>query len=377
MRIALVTENFLPKIDGVTRTLGMVLTHLRATGHHALVLGPTGAPRHYAGARVLAAPGIPIPFYPELRLLLPPPAFRRAIERFRPDVVHVVDPMMLGAAGVVWSRRLGIPVVSSYHTNLAAYCRSFHLAALEQPTWNYRRALHNAAAITLCPSPSTATALAARGFEHLAVWPRGVDTAQFTPDRRDEAWRRGILRDPTRVMVLYVGRLSHEKNLVALMDAFRALPPKSDAHLVLVGDGPARADLERTLADANVTFTGYLRGDALARAYASADIFAFPSQTETFGQVVLEAMASGLPVVGFAAEGVRDLVVDGETGVLVSPLDRGGFSQALALLVGSKSLRERLGAGAVTRARRYRWEDALETLIEHYLRTARPRVAAA
>lgn len=377
MRIALVIENFLPKIDGVTRTLGMVLAHLRAEGHRALVLGPAGAPRRYAGAGVLVAPGIPIPFYPELRILLPPPAFRRAIERFKPDVMHVVDPMILGAAGIVWARRLGIPVVSSYHTNLAAYCRYFHLSALEQPTWNYRRALHNAAAITLCPSPSTVATLAAQGFAHLALWPRGVDSAQFSPTGRDEAWRENILGHPVHVMVLYVGRLSHEKNLTALVDAFRALPPGHNAHLVLVGDGPARGELERALSGSSVTFTGYLRGDTLARAYASADIFAFPSQTETFGQVVLEAMASGLPVVAFAAEGVRDLVVDGETGLLVSPHNTSDFARALATLVTSEALRVRLSRGAAAQAPRHRWGDALGTLLEHYRRVARLRSAAA
>src|SRR5215813_13998312 len=164
MRVAITTENFLPKLDGVTRTLAMLLEHLQRRGHRALVLGPIDAPRRYAGARVIGVPGVPLPFYPELRLLFPWPTFARQLATFRPDVVHVVDPMMLGAAGIRWARRLSLPILSSYHTNLAAYCSYFHLGALEEPVWAYRRTLHNRCAATLCPSPSTAQQLLGRGF---------------------------------------------------------------------------------------------------------------------------------------------------------------------------------------------------------------------
>src|SRR5579859_447236 len=195
MRVALVTENFLPKLDGVTRTLAMLLEHLQRHGHKAIVLGPEGAPRRYAGARVFTARGWPLPMYPELRMLLPTPVFERRLARFRPDIVHVVDPMVLGAAGIMWARRLEIPVLASYHTNLAAYCASFHLRALTKPMWAYRRFLHSQCAMTMCPSPSTALELQRQGFAQVGIWPRGVDASLFTPMRRSESWRASVAGD--------------------------------------------------------------------------------------------------------------------------------------------------------------------------------------
>ena len=184
--------------------------------------------------------------------------------------------------------------------------------------WAYNRYIHSQCALTFCPSPSTAAMLRAHGFAHLRIWPRGVDTALFQPARRDGAlratWLTGQTHPEGKAILLYVGRLSWEKNLHLLAQAYRDMD-HTRCYLVIVGGGPARSDLQRALHGLPVTFTGYLSGKALAAAYASADVFAFPSTTETFGQVVLEAMASGLPVVGLLAEGVRDLVTDEQTGL--------------------------------------------------------------
>lgn len=370
MRVAVVTENFLPKLDGVTRTLAMLLEHLQRRRHQAIVLGPRGGPRRYAGARIFGAPGIPLPLYPELRMLFPVPDLQHRLARFRPDVVHVADPMLLGAAGILWAQRLKAPIVSSYHTNLAAYCAHYHLGALATPTWAYRRFLHNQCALTLCPSPSTARQLEQYGFARVGVWPRGVDSVLFTPSRRSESWRVRIAGDATDTIVLYVGRLSPEKNLDALAAAFRAVAvDDASAHLVLVGDGPARSDLERTLAGQRVTFTGYLRGEELAEAYASADAFAFPSTTETFGQVVQEAMASGLPVVAFDAEGVHDLVRHGETGLLVPTGNTLAFAGALRQLLVAPEQRMRMGARGRETAEQRRWDNVMDALLDTYART--------
>ncbi|MGH2516723.1 MAG: glycosyltransferase family 4 protein [Ktedonobacterales bacterium] len=365
MRVALVTENFLPKLDGVTRTLAMLLDHLHTRGHQAIVLAPEGAPRRYAGARVFPARGLPLPLYPELRLLFPAPQLERRLERFRPDIVHVADPMLLGAAGVLWAQRLAIPVVASYHTNLAAYCAYYHLSALAELAWTYRRFLHNQCAATVAPSPSTADALTRRGFERVAVWPRGVDTSLFTPTRRSPAWRARIAGDPTRPILLYAGRLAQEKNLAALRPLLPLLTAYN-AHLVFVGDGPARADLAAAYADAPATFTGYLRGEALAEAYASADIFVFPSLTETFGQVVLEAMASGLPVVAFDAEGVRNLVCHAETGFLVPPTPTATMTASVRALLDSPELRVLLGHAARHEALQRTWPSVMDSLFARY-----------
>ncbi|MGO8947628.1 MAG: glycosyltransferase family 4 protein [Ktedonobacterales bacterium] len=366
MRVALVTENFLPKLDGVTRTLAMLLEYLQRNGHQAVVIGPEGSPRWYAGARIFGAHGIPLPFYPELRVSLPEPVLEGRLSRFHPDVIHVVEPVILGAAGITWGGRLGVPVVSSYHTNLSAYCSYFRLGMLVEPTWLYRRYLHNQCERTLCPSPSTRVELINRGFTQVQVWPRGVDTELFSPERRSLSWRRRMCGNQERQsIVLYVGRLSHEKNLMALVSAYSAIETAS-TQLVVVGDGPARADLERALAGHNAVCTGYLSGEALAEAYASADIFAFPSMTETFGQVVLEAMASHLPVVAFDAEGVRDQVRNGQSGFLVAPGDLQGFAQALSMLVAAPELRQCIGAEAYARATKQSWDTAMDGLLEVY-----------
>ncbi|HEX9039240.1 MAG TPA: glycosyltransferase family 1 protein [Ktedonobacterales bacterium] len=365
MRIALVTENFLPKVDGVTRTLAMALEHFQRRGHRAILFGPDGGPRRYAGAKVYGAPGAPIPFYPELRFLLPLPRLEQRLIRFRPDVVHVVDPALLGAAGISWAKRLGAPVVSTYHTNLAAYCAHYHLRALIEPIWAYRRFLHNQCSVTLAPSRSTANELQRRGFERVGVWGRGVEHAVFTPEKRSTEWRRAMTGDEATPIALYTGRLASEKNLGDLLAAIDEIE-QAGAWLVLVGDGPARGDLERALAGRRASFTGYLGGEALARAYASADIFVFPSLTETYGQVVVEAMASGLPVVAYDAEGVRDSIEHGRSGLLARAGDRSAFVTALRRGLSDQTLRAQLGAEARLRASRQEWPAVLDTLIDTY-----------
>jgi glycosyltransferase involved in cell wall biosynthesis len=365
MRVAVFSENFLPKLDGVTRTLAMLLESLQRLGHQALLFAPAGGPREYAGAHIVGARGVPLPFYPELKALFPSPRFADHLAAFRPDVVHAAEPMLLGAAGIRWGRRLRIPIVASYHTNLADYCSHFHLGALARGVWAYRRALHRQCALTLAPSESTRRELVRHGFPRVAVWQRGVDSALFVPSRRSQAWRQSVAGDASRTVILYVGRLSHEKNLPALVEAYKRMASER-LHLAVVGDGPARPELERTLAGYQATFTGYLRGEALAEAYASADIFAFPSLTETFGQVVNEAMASGLPVLAYDADGVRDQVEHGRTGLLVRPSDRAGFAEGLSLLALDADLRRALGARAREVAATRRWEAVMDDLMRIY-----------
>ena len=367
MRVALVTENFLPKIDGVTRTLAMLLEHLQRQKHQTIVLAPEGAPARYAGAPVYGTPGLPLPMYPELRILLPPPRFKHLLQRFRPDVIHVADPMVLGAAAIFWAQRLGIPVVSSYHTNLATYLPYFHLGAFTEPTWAYRRFLHSQCRVTLCPSPSTAQQLEQKGFSRVQVWPRGVNGVLFNARRRSDEWRQSINPNPNAKIILYVGRLSYEKNLDALLSAFKSIENEEpDTHLVLVGDGPARQELEQALEGHRATFTGYLRGEGLAEAYASADLFAFPSTTETFGQAVLEAMASGLPVVAFDAEGVRDLVRHNETGLLVPEGDTAAFTKGLRALLAEPAQQAAMRLQARNAAELRTWDSVLNDLLHTY-----------
>ncbi len=375
MRIAIITENFLPKLDGVTHTLALLLEYLQENRHQALLLGPDSGMEHYAGAEIVGTAGVPLPFYPELKFNFFRPLFLRRLSDFHPDIVHLVDPIVLGTAGLAAAKFLKNPVVSSYQTNIPDYCSHFGFPHLTKPMWSYLRLIHNQCALTFCPSPSMARTLQKNGFQHLRIWPRGVDTALFHPERRSQelraSWLTGRERPNDTTVLLYVGRISWEKNLRLLAQAYRAMDHEH-CHLVIVGDGPALKEIQHEVADLPVTFTGYLKGEQLASAYASADIFAFPSTSETFGQVVLEAMASGLPVVGVLSEGVCDLVQSEHTGLL---LDRQGLSEDgqvqgylahLQRLVGNAPARHAMGQAALLEACQRTWAEAMDCLLLGY-----------
>ncbi|BEI93893.1 uncharacterized protein CcaverHIS019_0603520 [Cutaneotrichosporon cavernicola] len=379
LRIVIVTENFLPKVDGVTRTLARLLEHLEREGHLCMLLGPGTGMSHYASHPLVGTAGVPLVVYPGLKLNFLRPKFLRTIQDFQPDVVHFVDPIWLGAqtlvalelgwAGEDWvgdggpaiGTGISGAVVASYHTNLATYATLFGLSWLEPVMWRLQKWLYSKTKLTLCPSPSTRDMLESQSFANVRLWPRGVDLSQFSrkqrcpkmrsnwgvgdsPEERQGSHFSGRKTSlpltppaspivtatgaasnplPERIVLLYVGRMSWEKNLVLLLKAYGRLrvmlPPASIPKLVFVGDGPARTELQSICSDEgyDAMFMGHRSGVELAQCYASADVFAFPSFTETFGQVVLEALASGMPVVGLDAEGTRDLVSHRQTGLLL------------------------------------------------------------
>ncbi|KAI9490655.1 glycosyl transferase group 1 [Zychaea mexicana] len=382
MRIAIITENFLPKVDGVTRTLARLLEHLQDTGHQVLLLGPESGRTEYAGATLLGTAGIPFLPYPELKLNLWRPAFTQKLIDFEPDVIHLVDPVWLGAAGLAVCRYYlpNTPLVSSYHTNLATYCGHFGWGFFTPLMWRWNKFCHSYCHYVVCPSKSTSRMLANQGFDdNLRIWPRGVDMGMFSPSRRSKALRAQWMgvdeaEAHSKAVILYVGRVSFEKNLDLVIEAYKGMNHQR-CHLVIVGHGPAFDAIQSECAQTNtpVTFTGYLQGIQLAAAYASADIFAFPSVTETFGQVVLEAMASGLPVAGLRAEGVRDLVDHGRTGTLLDirrnmPRDQqiSKYQQHLLTLVENPEMRLRMSRAALDKAKRYTWWEAMEAMVRVY-----------
>jgi len=323
-----------------------------------------------AGPGTIALPpdwSLPLPSYESLDLRFPLPTDVLAcIEEQTPDLVHVATPGPVGLCGLAVARVLGIPVVGSYHTELGPY--ALHLTrdllvaeAIEvYVDWFYSRC-----ARVLAPTRGVADALEGRGMANVGVWGRGVDTALFSPDRRDEG-RRAQLLDGGSLLLLSVGRLSHEKRISVLLDAFaRVSRARPDARLVVVGEGPARRELERT-APAGTVFVGEARGEELAALYASADLFCFPSTTDTFGQVLLEASASGLPVVAAAAGGALELVADGRTGLLAPPDDPGPFAAALLELTEDPLRRAAFGAAGLAAARERTWDGAFAQLSEVY-----------
>ncbi len=361
MRVAIFAETFLPKWDGVANTVCHLLEHLAQQGHQSLMFAPEGAPARYADTPIVGLPSFTFPLYPDLRLV--PPIFNveRELRSFAPDLVHVVNPALLGWAGLRHARSLGLPTSASYHTDLPGYTSTYGVGLLREPAWAYFRWLHNQADLNFAPSPFTRCQLEAHGFERVKVWSHGVDTERFTPRMRSQMWRVRLTDgNPKAPLLLYVGRLAPEKRLEWLRPLLEALP---GGRLAIVGDGPQRKELELRFAGTPTVFTGYLAGDSLACAYATADLFVFPSDSETFGNVVLEAMASGVPVVAAAAGGPVDLVQPGVNGYLFAPNDPQAMLSEVSRCLKTPVLLRRLGEGARAYAETQRWDAVNENLI--------------
>lgn len=366
MRIAIVTETFLPKMDGIVRMLTEFLDHLAAQGHEALVIAPGQGDNHYAGFRVERFRGLRWGLYPGLTVAGPSPRLLAVLRRWQPDLVHLAGPALLGAQAAIVARMLGIPAAAHYQTDLATYAGCHGLGALQPIAWQYLRAIHGLADRTYCPTPTVRRQLHEQGFRDLALCARGVDTLNFHPRNRSTALRDRILGtgvDPAMPIGVYVGRLSPEKNLDALLTIAHARP---ELPLLIVGDGPARPRLMAALAGHRAHFTGELRGADLATAYASADLLVCTSLTETFCQVAQEAMASGLPTLAFRAGGVQDVVRHGETGTLCPVGDDAAWLAALDALTGDAALRQAYAHRARTLAEGRSWSALFERLLGEY-----------
>ena len=365
MRIAFFTETFLPKVDGIVTRLTKTLQHLVAAGDEVLIFCPEGAPSSYLGAKVVGVPALPLPLYPELKLALPRPAVSEALEQFRPDLVHVVNPAVLGLGGIWLAKSRNLPLVASYHTHLPKYLEHYGMGMLEPLLWELLKAAHNQASLNLCTSTAMVAELAAKGIQHTALWQRGVDTDLFRPEWRNDSMRARLHGpyDDTGNLLLYIGRLSAEKQIERIRPVLEAMP---QTRLALVGDGPHRQQLERCFEGTPTTFVGYLAGQDLASAYACGDAFLFPSSTETLGLVLLEAMAAGCPVVGADRGGIPDIVSDGENGCLYDPDQPHSLTTAVQRLLGESQTRACLRQAARQEAERWGWAGATDQLRGYY-----------
>ena len=360
MRVAIVTESFLPHVNGVTNTVRHIVDRLSTTGHEVLVIAPGPGPAHHGTARVVRVRSLPLPGYRSFSLGLPDAAVERALAGFGPDVVHLASPIMLGAVGLRAARKLGIPTVAVYQTDIGAFARQYGVRAMPLiESWVGR--LHRRCSRTLVPSSSSRTQLAALGVPNLHVWRRGVSLDLFGPGRRNEALHRSFARPDGPVVVGYVGRLAAEKQVRRLTE----LADLPGASLVVIGDGPLRPWLEQHLPDA--TFTGMLGGAELAEAFATLDVFVHPGEAETFCQTVQEAQASGVPVVAPAAGGPLDLVDHGRTGWLYDPGDRASLRAGVESLVRDRALRESVAELARRRVGDRSWARVVDELVQvHY-----------
>jgi len=376
LKIALFTETFLPKVDGIVTRLTKTVQHLVAAGDEVLIFCPEGAPPEYCGARVVGVPAMPLPLYPELKLALPRPAVAEALEQFGPDLVHVVNPAVLGLGGIWLARTKGYPLVASYHTHLPKYLEHYGMGMLEPLLWELLKAAHNQASLNLCTSNAMVQELSDKGIQHTALWQRGVDTELFRPELRSQAMRERLLngRNDTGQLLLYIGRLSAEKQIERIRPVLDAMP---DARLALVGDGPYRQQLETLFAGSATHFVGYLAGEDLAAAYASGDAFLFPSSTETLGLVLLEAMAAGCPVVAANRGGIPDIVSDGVNGCLYEPDGpdggAGSLTAATRRLLEDRTQLQELRGAARQEAERWGWGGATEQLRGYYRQVLNPQ----
>jgi phosphatidylinositol alpha 1,6-mannosyltransferase len=373
LRVALFTGNYNYIKDGVALTLNRLVAFLEKRGVPVLIFAPVAeTPAFESVGELVPVPSFAIPTRKEYRIATGfPDAQRKRLEAFRPTLFHIAVPDILGYQALKLAERWNVPVVASYHTRYDTYLRFYGLGLFEKLGQRYMKNFYNRVRRVYPPSESMAEIIRREGqSQHVEVWARGVDSELFSPSRRDMAWRRALGIADDEVAISFAGRLVKEKNTAIYMRVMNMLTARGlKVKPLVIGDGPEMAALRAGLK--NGVFAGFLHGDALARAYASSDIFFFPSESETFGNVTLEAMASGLPAVNAIASGSNSLVVEGETGHLVSARDEPGLAARLEALVTDAALRQRMGDAARARALTFSWDHILSGLLDSYAQVLR------
>ena len=368
MRIAVFTGAYNHIADGVSLTLNRLVDFLTSEGANVRVYAPTvEKPALTHTGTLVPVPSVSAPGRPEYRISL---GFgwsaHENLTEFAPHLFHIATPDLLGLAALRQARSWGTPIVASYHTHFASYLTYYRLGGIEPLMWAYLRWFYRHCRQVYVPSSSMIQVLRDEGVDgNLLLWPRGVDSTLFSPSHRSLEWRdsRGIEVDEP--VVVFVSRLVTEKGLDVVVDVARHLRVKGIRHkLLIVGDGPERSSLEASLPDA--VFAGHLAGDELATAYASSDVFLFPSDTETFGNVTLEALSSGLPAVVANATGSNSLVGNGINGFLAPPRDSTAFGSAVERLILDSDLREEMSLRARAGAEAYEWSKVLSQMVTYY-----------
>jgi phosphatidylinositol alpha 1,6-mannosyltransferase len=362
VRVALVAESFLPHMNGVTHSLLRIIDHLSARGDEVLVLAPRASesPREICGFSVEGLPSFALPRYRNVRIAtVTVGRIARSLRKFAPDVVHLASPFVLGMQAMLAAEQLGTPTVAVYQTDVPAYAARYGFPRAEPLLWQQVQRIHQRATLNLAPSSYAAGQLADHDVDRVREWIRGVDTARFSPTKRDPVWRARMAPNGERI-VGYVGRLAVEKQVEDL----RVIATLPGVRLVVVGDGPLRAQLQQSMPTAH--FTGFLGGDDLARALASFDVFVHPGELETFCQTIQEAMASGVPVVATGRGGPVDLVDSSRTGWLYEPGNLHELRDRVADLAGDPAKRDAFARAAHNTVRDRSWAGVCDALVEHY-----------
>ena len=359
MRIAVVTEAFLPQVNGVTNSVLRLLEFCKAQGHDVLIIAPEseGAPSEYLGYKIKHVPSISMKKL--IPMAVPKKYLEPLLEGFAPDVIHLASPIFLGHYVARIARKAGIPTVSVYQTDIAGFARHYGLTIAHNTLKKWVSRIHQASDITLAPSKWACRDLEQSGVKNVRLWKRGVDLVNFTPARRDEYLRSNIAGSKEKLIVGYVGRIANEKRI----DDLKILDQQEDIQLVIVGDGPAAPRIKKELPGAR--FVGYQSGTELARYVASFDIFVHTGKHETFCQGIQEALASGVPVIGPDTGGPVDLIEHGITGLLIDTADAHELLEAVATLRNHSSF-DLMQLAARKSVEHRTWDYINAQLISHY-----------
>jgi len=376
VRVAIVTESFLPTLNGVTTSVLRVSDYLASRNHEVMIIAPQvpGASEVDlpTGVRLHRVPSLA---YRQFPVGLPHPMVQTLLSEFRPDILHAASPFLLGYQALLAARKLGIPSVAIFQTDVAGYAKRNQLGSAEKFAWWVVSKIHNTADLTLVPSETSRTQLEDCGVTSLAHWARGVDLTGFHPDHRHtteiESFRHQIA-PRGEIIIGYVGRLAPEKNVERL----GVLAEVPGIHVVIVGDGPSRPSVTNALSNIPHTLTGALRGPALHRIYGAFDIFVHTGEEETFGQTLQEAHASGLPVIAPAIGGPLDLVAHGKDGLHFAPGDDEALAEAVRMLRDYPLLRAQMGEAGRRKVLSRDWSAVCAELVEHYRSVMKPAVTA-
>mgnify|MGYP003110485407 CR=1 FL=1 len=370
LRVALFTGNYNHIKDGVSLTLNRWVKFLEDQGVPVLVFGPTiKEPALDHNGRLVSLPSIRMPVSGRGEYRVASGISQKAeqeLENFAPTLIHIATPDLGGFRALRWAQKNGVQIVGSYHTHFTSYLKYYGLTPIEFIAWRYLSWFYNSLTQVYVPSRSMIEELEEHGFDPgMKIWARGVNTTLFSPEKRDLKWRRENGFDDDDIVVTFVSRLVWEKELATYRDAVQRVASRNKkVKPLVVGDGPAKAELQEQMPEAH--YTGFLGGEDLAKAYASSDVFLFPSHTETFGNVTLEAMSSGLPCLVANATGSKSLVEDGVNGKLAIPENCTDFTKKLSLIVENKELRSKMGKASRKKALQYEWEAINGKLLEYY-----------
>jgi glycosyltransferase involved in cell wall biosynthesis len=375
MKIALFTDTFYPDVNGVSRTLKRLTAYFEKKNIAFKIFAPDSHSNEYSSTNIHLFKSRPFFLYPECRLAFPNLLdIKSALQSFSPDLIHVATPFNIGLCGVYFAKKLNIPLVGSYHTNFDHYLLYYNLHILSKIHWKYMHWFHRTCKKLFVPSSETFLLLKHNGFSNLEVWSRGVD-CQLYHSNYDKNAVQKLYGTQGKYLLIYVGRLAPEKDISTLLAVAKSIPAEINEklHWLIVGDGPLRKELQAQSAS-NMTFTGYLNGKHLAEVYSASDLLVFPSPTETFGNVVLESLASGTPVIGAKSGGVKNIIKEGVTGILCKPGHVQEFRDAVIQILTNDGLREQMGIAGRDYALTQRWDLIFEDLIWHYKNVIEERI---